>query len=85
MERRRMSGEPAQRKLVLYMSMSLDGFAARRDGTMDWLGETQPHDDHRRCSVDELLGQTGLLVLDRRAAEDMAEACRARGARPASS
>ncbi len=30
-----MTDEPAQRKLILFMSMSLDGFAARRDGTMD--------------------------------------------------
>jgi hypothetical protein len=30
-----MTGEPAQRKLILYMSMSLDGFAAGRDGRME--------------------------------------------------
>ncbi|MBV9603764.1 MAG: hypothetical protein JO027_01585, partial [Solirubrobacterales bacterium] len=51
-----MSGEPAQRKLILYMSMSLDGFAARRDGTMDWLGETQRYGDHRQRAATELLG-----------------------------
>src|SRR5436190_12313010 len=67
-----MSGEPTQRKLILYMSMSLDGFAARRDGTMDWLGEAQPYGDHRQRAVAELLGQTGLLVLGRRSAQDMA-------------
>ncbi len=69
-----MSGEPAHRKLILYMSMSLDGFAARRDGTMDWLGEAERHGGHRQRAVAELLGQTGLLVLGRRAAEDMARA-----------
>ena len=69
-----MSGEPAQRKLILYMSMSLDGFAARRDGTMDWLGEKQPHGGHRQRAVAELLGQTGMLVLGRRGGEDMAQA-----------
>jgi hypothetical protein len=31
------SGGPAQRKLILCMSMSLDGFVARRDGVIDWL------------------------------------------------
>ncbi|MBV9837080.1 MAG: dihydrofolate reductase family protein, partial [Solirubrobacterales bacterium] len=67
-----MSSEPAQRKLILYMSMSLDGFAARRDGTMDWLGEAQRYGDHRQRAATELLGQTGLLVLGRRAAQDMA-------------
>jgi hypothetical protein len=25
------------RRLILYMSMSLDGFVARRDGVIDWL------------------------------------------------
>jgi dihydrofolate reductase len=69
-----VTDEPAQRKLILYMSMSLDGFAARRDGTMDWLGEAQRHGDHRQRAVTELLGQTGLLVLGRRAAQDMAQA-----------
>ena len=69
-----MSGEPAQRKLILYMSMSLDGFAARRDGTMDWLGDAQRHGSHRQRAVTELLGQTGLLVVGRCAAEDMAQA-----------
>ena len=69
-----MNGEPAKRKLILYMSMSLDGFVARRDGVIEWLSEGQPHDDHRQRAVDELLGQTGLLALGRRSAQDMAEA-----------
>ena len=69
-----MTGEPAQRKLILYMSMSLDGFAAGRDGRMEWLGGAQPHGHHRQRAVAELLGQTGLLVLGRRSAQDMAEA-----------
>ena len=69
-----MSDPPAQRQLILYMSMSLDGFAARRDGTMDWLGHAQRHGSHRQRAVAELLGQTGLLVLGRCAAEDMAQA-----------
>jgi dihydrofolate reductase len=69
-----MTGEPAQRKLILYMSMSLDGFAARRDGTMDWLGDAQAYGSHRQRAVAELLGQTGLLVLGARAGAQMAEA-----------
>ena len=69
-----MSGEPTQRKLILYMSMSLDGFAARRDGTMDWLGEKQPHGAHRQRAVAELLGQAGELVLGSHAGRDMARA-----------
>jgi dihydrofolate reductase len=69
-----MTGKPAQRKLILYMSMSLDGFAARRDGTMDWLGDAQAHGAQRQRAVAELLGQTGLLVLGARAGADMAQA-----------
>ncbi|MFL5837123.1 MAG: dihydrofolate reductase family protein [Solirubrobacteraceae bacterium] len=69
-----MSGEPAQRRLILYMSMSLDGFAARRDGTMDWLGDKQRHGAHRQQAVAELLGQTGMLALGRRGGVDMAQA-----------
>lgn len=69
-----MSGEQPQRRLLLYMSASLDGFAARRDGTMDWLGEKRPHAAYRQRGVAELLGQTGVLVLGRRSAEQMAQA-----------
>lgn len=69
-----MSAEAAQRKLILFMSMSLDGFVARRDGMIDWLGQSRTHDDSRQRAADELLGQTGLIVLGRRAAEDMARA-----------
>ncbi len=69
-----MSGEPAQRRLILYMSMSLDGFAARRDGTLDWLGDKQRHAAHRQRAVAELLGQTGMLVLGRRGGAEMAQA-----------
>ena len=69
-----MTSEPAQRKLILYMSMSLDGFLARRDGVIEWLGESRPYDDHRQRAVTELLGQTGTLVLGRRGYQDMAKA-----------
>ena len=69
-----MSEEPAQRRLILYMSQSLDGFAARRDGTMDWLGRSLPYDPQRQRAVEELLSRTGLLVLGGRAGQDMARA-----------
>ena len=69
-----MSREAAQRRLILYMSMSLDGFAARPDGTMDWLGDKQRHGAHRQRAVAELLGQTGMLALGRRGGADMAQA-----------
>jgi dihydrofolate reductase len=69
-----VNDETTQRKLILYMSMSLDGFAARRDGSMDWLGEKQPHGARRQRAVAELLGQAGILVLGRRGGEEMAQA-----------
>ena len=69
-----MGDDQPQRKLILYMSMSLDGFVARPDHVIDWLGDRKPHDDRRQRAVLELLGQTGTLVLGRRAAVDMAQA-----------
>lgn len=69
-----MSDQPAQRKLILFMSTSLDGFVARRDGVIDWIGQSRAHDDSRQRAVNELLGQTGLIVLGRRSAEDMVQA-----------
>jgi hypothetical protein len=48
-----VSQGPAQRKLILYMSQSLDGFAARRDGTMDWLGRSLPYDRQRQRAVED--------------------------------
>ena len=44
-----MSAE-AQRRLILHMSVSLDGFVARRDGVIDWLTDGRrgvDHGDHR--------------------------------------
>ncbi len=77
--------EPAQRKLILYMSMSLDGFAAAHDGRMEWLGGSRPYDDQRQRAVDELLGQTGALVLGRGAPRRWRRRGRARRAGRASS
>jgi dihydrofolate reductase len=56
------------------MSMSLDGFVARSDGVIDWLGDSRPQDGSRQRAVLELLGQTGMLVLGRRVYEDMVQA-----------
>jgi dihydrofolate reductase len=69
-----VNDETAQRKLILYMSMSLDGYAARPDGSMDWLAGSQPYGRHRQRAVAELLGQTGAIVLGGRAGADMATA-----------
>src|SRR5215207_7978720 len=71
---RRLEHMSSQRRLILYMSQSLDGFAARRDGTMDWLGRSQPYGAQRQRAVEELLGRAGLLVLGGRAAQEMAQA-----------
>jgi dihydrofolate reductase len=68
-----MSGR-TERRLILYMSMSLDGFAAHRDGVIDWLGSSRAQGDRRQRAVAELLGETGLLVLGRKGYEDMSSA-----------
>jgi dihydrofolate reductase len=65
------------RRLILHMSVSLDGFAAHRDHKLDWLtpdgGGLPDHGDQRHRINLELLGQVGLIVLGRRGYEDMVE------------
>jgi dihydrofolate reductase len=58
------------RRLILHMSTSLDGFVARSDGVIDWLGEYDHGGQRHRMNL-ELLGQIGLIVLGRGAYEDM--------------
>jgi dihydrofolate reductase len=58
------------RRLILHMSMSLDGFVARSDGVIDWLGEYDLGGQRHRMNL-ELLGQIDLIVLGRGAYEDM--------------
>jgi dihydrofolate reductase len=65
----------AGRRLLLCMDVSLDGFVARSDRTIDFLdGEDTSgpdHGDQRHRITLELLGQIGLIVLGRGAYEDM--------------
>jgi len=65
----------ASRRLILHMSVSLDGFVARADHEIDWLtpgGDRLPdHGDQRHRGNLELLSQIGLIVLGRRGYEDM--------------
>ncbi len=69
-----MSGN-AGRRLILHMSVSLDGFVAHRDHQIDWLTPSEArmpdHGDQRHRLNLELLGQIGLIVLGRRGYEDM--------------
>ncbi|MBA3864794.1 MAG: dihydrofolate reductase [Solirubrobacterales bacterium] len=69
-----MSGDTG-RRLILHMSVSLDGFVARRDHEIDWLtpdgGLLPEHGDQRHRVNLELLSQIGLIVLGRRGYEDM--------------
>jgi dihydrofolate reductase len=50
------------RRLILLMSVSLDGFVARTDHTIDWLG-AYDHGDQRHRVTLEALSQIGLIVL----------------------
>jgi dihydrofolate reductase len=63
------------RRLMLHMSTSLDGFVARSDGVIDWLGgdggRIPDHGDQRHRINLELLGQIDLIVLGRGGYEDM--------------
>ena len=69
-----MSDDP-ERRLILHMSVSLDGFVARTDGVIDWLaprdGGAVDHGDRRHRANLELLGQIGLIVMGSGAYRDM--------------
>jgi dihydrofolate reductase len=73
-----MSPAGGQRRVILAMSASLDGFLAHEDNEIDWLSEGGEADEvagaaRHRANL-ELLGQTGLIILGRRAHDDMAPA-----------
>ena len=67
----------APRRLILHMSVSLDGFVAGRDGPIDWRSSESSgvdHGDRRHRANLEMIGQLGQLVLGRGAYEEMAPA-----------
>jgi dihydrofolate reductase len=73
-----MSTTPEPRHLILHMSVSLDGFVARRPGEIDWL---QPDGEPfaacgaaRHTANLELIGRTGQIVLGRGAYDEMGPA-----------
>ena len=63
------------RRLILHMSMSLDGFVADGDGVIDWLapadGRLPDYGEQRHRINLELLSQIGTIVLGRGAYEEM--------------
>jgi dihydrofolate reductase len=73
-----MSPATAPRRLILTMSASLDGFLAREDNEIDWLSEagevTEAAGAARHQANLELLRGAGLIVVGRRAYDDMAPA-----------
>jgi len=64
----------AQRRLILHMSVSLDGFVAGRDGLVDWLGTGKQHGATRHHANLEMIGQAGLIAVGGGAYQDMAQA-----------
>ncbi len=66
----------AERRLILHMSMSLDGFVAHTDGVIDWLSSRSVEVDQgaRRHQANlELLGQIGTIVMGRGGYQDMSK------------
>jgi dihydrofolate reductase len=61
------------RRLILLMSVSLDGFVARSDHTIDWLGDYDHGDQRHRLTL-EALHEIGLIVLGARAYSEMSTA-----------
>lgn len=72
------STDPTARRLILHMSVSLDGFVARRPGEIDWLQPAgEPFDAcgaARHAANLELIGRVGEIVLGRGAYEEMGPA-----------
>ncbi|MGN6202525.1 MAG: dihydrofolate reductase family protein [Solirubrobacterales bacterium] len=68
-----MSGDSG-RRLILHIGVSLDGFAAHRDGSLDWLTPTDAglsdHGAQRHRINLELLSQIGLIVMGSGAYEE---------------
>jgi dihydrofolate reductase len=50
------------RRLILLMSVSLDGFVARTDHTIDWLGDSAYGDQRHRITL-EALHEIGTIVI----------------------
>jgi dihydrofolate reductase len=61
------------RRLILLMSVSLDGFVARPDHSIDWLGDYAYGGQRHRITL-EALNEVGLIVIGARAAHEMAPA-----------
>ena len=61
------------RRLILLMSVSLDGFAARADHSIDWLGDYAYGAQRHRITL-EALHEIGLIVIGGRAAREMSSA-----------
>lgn len=62
------------RPLILAMSVSLDGFVARKDGVIDWLsGDGLDHGAQRHRLNLELLGQIGTIVMGSGAYAEMSK------------
>jgi dihydrofolate reductase len=68
----------SDRRLILHMSVSLDGYVAHSDGNIDWLtprGEgVVEHGDRRHRANLEMFGEIGLIAMGRAACEQMAPA-----------
>lgn len=62
-----------ERRLILHMAVSLDGFSANGRGVPDW-HRTDEHGGARHAGNVELVGQMGLIVIGRGAYEDMVQA-----------
>jgi dihydrofolate reductase len=58
------------RRLILKMSMSIDGFVASANGNIDWIFKTG--DDEAKAWILDLLRDTGLHIMGSRTFQDMA-------------
>lgn len=57
-------------KLILYIATSLDGYIARKNGTLDWL-ESFPASQQGDYGYSELLDRIGCLIMGRKTYEQV--------------
>jgi len=61
----------AKRKIILYSALSLDGFIARKDGTYDWLHDTDYAEGKEDYGYDQFLDGIDTILMGFNTYEDI--------------
>lgn len=58
-------------EIILYIASSLDGFIAREDGSVDWLGYFDDDETEEDYGYQELFGKVDIVLIGRRTYEQI--------------